>query len=62
MAKYSFRGTALVTINVVRVEADSEEEALKQAKEIVDATLTAYGYCDTQIDNVSESVILEIDK
>lgn len=62
MKEYSFTGTAIVTINVVRVKAESEEEALKQAKEMVEATLTAYGQCDTQIDNMSESVTLEIEK
>lgn len=62
MKEYSFTGTAIVTINVVRVKAESEEEALKQAKEMVEATLTAYGQCDTQIDNMSESVALEIEK
>ena len=61
MAKYYFRGTALVTINVVSVEAESEEEALKKAIEMVDVTLTAYGQCDTQINDL-DSVTLSLKK
>lgn len=57
---YTFSGTAKVTINNISVEARSESEAMRIAKEQLERELTLYGTTDTQFDDIEDDICLTL--
>lgn len=57
---YTFSGTAKVTINNISVEARSESEAMRIAKEQIENELTLYGETDTQFNDIESEIYLAL--
>lgn len=57
---YTFSGTAKVTINNISVEARSESEAMRIAKEQIENELTLYGETDTQFNDIESEIYLTL--